>query len=104
ENQTLRVLMVTEGTYPFYWGGVSTWCHLLLGDMSEIDFSLLSIVGDPGAKTRFDLPPNVRDFIVVPIWRVREALEARRDMPLMNLIRRKLRTSEAVVTRAFLPS
>jgi len=103
EDQTLRVLMITEGTYPFHWGGVSTWCHLLLSDMAEVDFSLVSIIGDPGAKPRFELPPNVRDFIVVPIWRVREALETRHGLPLVSLIRRKLRTSEAVVKRDFLP-
>ena len=102
-SQTLRVLMVTEGTYPYHWGGVSTWCHLLLGDLPDVEFSLLSIVGDPSAKLRFVLPPSVKRFISVPIWQVREALETRQDVSLLSIIRRKLSTNAASLRREFLP-
>ena len=102
-KQALRVMMVTEGTYPYHWGGVSTWCHLLLNDLPDVDFSLVSIVGDPSAQLRFDLPTNVKQFISIPIWRVREALESQRTLSLAEIIRRKLKTNEASLKREFMP-
>ena len=38
---------VTEGTYPYHWGGVSTWCHSLTHELSEIEFVLLALARDP---------------------------------------------------------
>src|SRR4051812_32952106 len=40
----LRVMLITEGTYPFHFGGVSTWCHGLVKSMPEVDFSLIAII------------------------------------------------------------
>ena len=46
ENEKrLHVLLVMEGTYPFYWGGVSTWAHMLLTDLQQVDFTLMSMIG-----------------------------------------------------------
>ncbi|HSU80156.1 MAG TPA: DUF3492 domain-containing protein, partial [Candidatus Angelobacter sp.] len=35
----LKVLLTTEGTYPFHQGGVSTWCDLLVQKLHDIDFT-----------------------------------------------------------------
>jgi hypothetical protein len=41
DQERLNIALITEGTYPFHFGGVSTWCHLLIGDLSHIDFTLI---------------------------------------------------------------
>jgi len=78
-----RVLLVTEGTYPFHFGGVSTWCHSLLTTTPEVAFSLLAISHDPSAPLRFTLPPNVTTFVSVPIWGV---LDPREDDPAVGAV------------------
>ena len=41
----MRVALVSEGTYPFAMGGVSTWCDQLIRGLPEVDngFAKLSI-------------------------------------------------------------
>ena len=43
-TKRLRVLLLTEGTYPYVIGGVSTWCDQLLRNLDEIDWLVLPIV------------------------------------------------------------
>ncbi|MEX1019833.1 MAG: GT4 family glycosyltransferase PelF [Litorilinea sp.] len=101
-EQRLHVMMITEGTYPYHWGGVSTWCHLLLNDLAHIDFTLISLVGDPGAGKQFELPANVVDFQPKPLWGMREVLEKREDLGLRELIRRRSTDANIVATH-FIP-
>ncbi|MFN8464944.1 MAG: GT4 family glycosyltransferase PelF [Caldilineaceae bacterium] len=103
EQRRLQVMMVAEGTYPYHWGGVSTWCHLLLNDLPNVDFTLVSLIGDPGAKRQFALPPSVVDFRPIPIWGVREALELSPSVPMGKYISRRRRTGDSVIYRDFLP-
>jgi hypothetical protein len=98
------VLMVTEGTYPFHWGGLSTWCHALMNELSEIDFSLIAICDDPFAPLRFELPPNLVDFRPMPLWGVRSAWELEELDDPTSSFRRARRTSEAAIDELFLPS
>ncbi|MEZ4728936.1 MAG: GT4 family glycosyltransferase PelF [Caldilineaceae bacterium] len=102
-KQRLRVLMMTEGTYPFHWGGVSTWCHLLMCDLPNIDFELLSLAAEPGMPSQFNLPSNVVAFHPLPLWGMRELLESRSDLTLAELRNRKRRTTEGVVAARFTP-
>lgn len=99
----LRVMMITEGTYPYYWGGVSTWCHLLLNDLPNFDFTLVSLVADPAAKPQFTLPASVVEFRSIPIWGVREQLETQADLGAAELWQRKRRTANHAVAREFVP-
>src|SRR5690348_18197216 len=43
-------LFRSEGTYPFYTGGVSTWCHRLTHSLPDIDFTVLAVVTNPSPK------------------------------------------------------
>ena len=95
--------MITEGTYPYHFGGVSTWCHMLLGDLSHVSFTLISLVGSPDAELQFPLPPNVVDFRPIPLWGVREATENRSRLGLPALLDAKARTSEQVIEQEFIP-
>jgi polysaccharide biosynthesis protein PelF len=63
-----RVAMLTEGTYPFVRGGVSTWCDQLVRGLSEEDFEIVAVVAAPGSPTVWDLPDNVVAVTSVALW------------------------------------
>ena len=54
-----RVVMITEGTYPYFGGGVSRWCHVLLSRLPQFEFSILAIVPPQRVTEKFVLPQNV---------------------------------------------
>ncbi len=63
-----HVCMVVEGAYPYITGGVSAWCHQLIEEIRDVDFTLLVILPSSyrGKDYKYDLPPNVRE--VIEIW------------------------------------
>ena len=99
----MRVLLTTEGTYPFHWGGLSTWCHALVQELPDIDFSLLAVSKDSAVTPRFERPRNLVDFRAVPLWGVRSAWEVGRRSAL-DAIRRRRRTTDEAIEREFLPA
>jgi polysaccharide biosynthesis protein PelF len=99
----MHVLLINEGTYPFHWGGVSTWCHLLIRDLPDVEFTLFSLVADPRYEPQFTLPDNVVDFRAIPLWGICEMLEIREDLTLAALNQRRRQTSGAVVASKFTP-
>ena len=40
-EETADVCLVTEGTYPFVRGGVSSWIHGIITGMPDVKFALL---------------------------------------------------------------
>lgn len=83
----LRVLLTTEGTYPFAWGGLATWCDSLIRELPEVAFSVLALCDDPCAELRFPRAANVVELRPVPIWGIRRAsdLSGRRRRPSGDL-------------------
>ena len=71
------VLLTTEGTYPYHKGGVSTWCHALTGQLSEVDFTLFAVAMHPYLERAYELTPNVRNVITVPLWGTEDPAEYR---------------------------
>ena len=62
------VCLILEGTYPYIVGGVSTWVHALIGGLPQFDFSLVHLTArDKRERIKFDLPPNLREIVVVEI-------------------------------------
>jgi len=104
DTQPLTVCLATEGTYPHYKGGVSTWCHMLVRGLPEVRFVLVSFVADPGAAPVFELPPNVTRLITVPLWGTGEVLELQRDLSVPAVIRRKRSATPKVIDEKFIPS
>ncbi|MBA2298710.1 MAG: GT4 family glycosyltransferase PelF [Actinobacteria bacterium] len=100
----LRLLLVTEGSYPFRWGGLSTWCHSLIRELSDVEFSLIAITGSPGDRPLFERPPNLVAVQHVPLWGVRYAWEADAKMTARTLRQRRQRTSDAAVGEHFVPA
>src|SRR6202142_3607928 len=68
QRKPISVLLTTEGTYPFYAGGVSTWCHRLTNGLPDVDFTLLAVVTNPYPQMKYELSPNVQEVIKVPQW------------------------------------
>ena len=100
-TQSLSVCLVTEGTYPHYKGGVSTWCDMLVRGLPEVRFVLMSLVADPSASPVFELPPNVVKLITVPLWGTGEVLELQRDLNVPAVIRRKRSATQKVIDEKF---
>ncbi len=64
-----RVLMITEGTYPYAIGGVSSWCDVLIDGLREIEWDILPVVaGGKRVRKCFTLPPNARLLRPIELW------------------------------------
>jgi len=98
-----RVLLITEGSYPFYPGGVSQWCDTLVNGMPEVDFHVLGLVGDPSKKAEYEPPANVASLDVMPVWGVREFLELRTDLTRREIKRLRRTGNDAAVTDGLVP-
>lgn len=64
----MKVSLINEGTYPFTHGGVSVWCHSLIGSMPQHDFDLVSIVANHNNTLRWQPHPNVVSLNEVTLW------------------------------------
>lgn len=64
----MRITLITEGTYPTAHGGVSVWCHQLVGGLPEHEFHIQSIVATGSEPARWPRQPNVTAVTPVPLW------------------------------------
>lgn len=99
----ISVLLTTEGTYPFYTGGVSTWCHRLTHGLTDIDFSILAVVTNPSPLSQYDLSPNVQEVIKVPQWGLLQPAEYSRHQPTSVVLRNLWNTTPQVIRTDFKP-
>jgi len=83
-----RVLMTTEGTYPYTMGGVSSWCDTVIGGLTEFDWQILPIVAPHGRPPLFRLPPHASQAARIEVWSEelprggrRSARRANRELP-----------------------
>jgi polysaccharide biosynthesis protein PelF len=63
-----RVLLTTEGTYPYVVGGVSSWCDLLVNSLTGFDWQVLPITPAHGRPPIFALPPHAREVARIELW------------------------------------
>jgi glycosyltransferase involved in cell wall biosynthesis len=81
-----RVVMTTEGTYPYFLGGVSSWCKLVIAEIDNVDWLLVPIVpATVESKPLFDLPPHASIATSIRLWsmspaRNRQAPHAQADL------------------------
>ncbi len=99
---TIRVMLATEGTYPFHRGGVSTWCDVLVKRIASVEFVVYSVLMNPFVRQKFEIPPGHR-LIKVPLWGTEEPSEHLVDVPFSRIYLAKLYTDERVVREHFLP-
>jgi glycosyltransferase involved in cell wall biosynthesis len=102
--ERLSVLMSTFGTYPYIGGGVSTWCDILCKEMAEVDYQIVAITGHPNVAFRYDIPPNIKRIVHVPLWGTEEPAEyVLSDIPFSQIYLRKEETTDKVIEEKFLP-
>ncbi len=64
-----RILIITEGTYPYAVGGVSSWCDVLISGLSGIDWDVLPLIaGGKHMRQTSKLPPNARLLRPIELW------------------------------------
>ena len=63
----MNITLVTEGTYPHGFGGVSVWCDQLVRGMPEHRFQVAAITGTGDEKMAWELPSHVT-ATNLPLW------------------------------------
>lgn len=101
-NDKIKIMITTEGTYPFHNGGVSTWCDLLINNLEkDMDFVVYSIMMNPYVTQKFNLPKNA-ELIKVPLWGTEEPSE-HLSTPFSEIYKASKRTTDEVIREKFLP-
>jgi polysaccharide biosynthesis protein PelF len=64
-----RVLLITEGTYPYAVGGVSSWCHALLTGLRGIDWEILPVLaGRKHQRPTVKPPAHAKVLNPIDLW------------------------------------
>lgn len=100
-NDRIKVMLSTEGTYPFHQGGVSTWCDFLVNSLTDVDYVVYSIIMNPFVTQKFTLPPGSR-LIKMPLWGTEEPSE-HLDIPFSKVFLSKKRTMDGIIRTDFIP-
>jgi len=58
------ICILVEGAYPYVTGGVSSWLHALITNLTDLTFALVHVGArpDPQRKPRYTLPKNVVEY------------------------------------------
>jgi polysaccharide biosynthesis protein PelF len=64
----MKIAMVTEGTYPHQFGGVSVWCDQIIRGMPGYEFELVALVATGAEPVVWDLPESVRSINTITLW------------------------------------
>jgi polysaccharide biosynthesis protein PelF len=95
----ISVLMCTDGTYPYYHGGVSVWCDQVVQNI-DADFKIFAITHAPNRTPVFKIPPNVRDICAVSLWGTPEPGWV--DGSFLKTYHKKARTTHSVIQNRFI--
>jgi len=102
-RRPISVLLTTEGTYPFYTGGVSKWCDLLTHGLPQTGFQLQAIVTNPYPEPKYEFSPNVHNVIKVPQWGLLQPAEFSQHLPASLVLRHMWDTTHQVIAARFKP-
>lgn len=100
-KEKLKVMLTTEGTYPFHQGGVSTWCDILVNGLDSVDYTIYSVLMDPFVTQKFELPETV-SLIKMPLWGTEEPSE-HLTTPFSQTFLSKKRTTTTKINQHFIP-
>ncbi|MDF9874970.1 GT4 family glycosyltransferase PelF [Cellulosimicrobium cellulans] len=88
----MRVLLLTEGTYPLTRGGVSTWCDHLVTGLRDIEFDVLALGATGDERPVWEHPANLRSVRVHGMWgELPSAARRRRARRYRDHVGRELR-------------
>jgi glycosyltransferase involved in cell wall biosynthesis len=103
-QKPLSVLLVTEGTYPYVGGGVSTWCDSLVRELKSVHFSILAVTGTPITTMKYVLPSNVRHLRQIPMWGSEEPSEyILPERSFADVYTNRTETTDSVIGEKFIP-
>lgn len=101
-DEKIKVLLTTEGTYPFHQGGVSTWCDMLIDRMKDdMQFSVYAVMMNPFVTQKFSLPKD-STLIKMPLWGTEDPTE-HLDLPFAVVFSARVRTTDKVIKEKFIP-
>jgi polysaccharide biosynthesis protein PelF len=101
-SDKIKVMMTTEGTYPFHHGGASTWCDILVNNLNDnFDFVVYSIIMNPFVTQKFGLPDNT-ELIKVPLWGTEEPSE-HLGTSFSKIYNSRRKTVDKVIRDSFIP-
>ena len=104
KKEKINVLLISEGTYPFYGGGISTWSHMLCDRVSNVDFTLYSINAGYESEPIFELSENVKGIIQIPLWAPDEPQDyLSYDKEYYKVANRKEYTTPKIIQKHFVP-
>src|SRR5262245_40499697 len=64
----MRIALVSEGTYPFAIGGVSTWCDQLIRGLPEHRWTMVALSVDGTDSPLWTTPENLDGVQRIPVW------------------------------------
>ena len=76
-----RVLLVTEGTYPYAVGGVSSWCQLLLTNLTDFDWQVRLTDVHPDGRSSWISDGQLRAYRHTGFW---DCMDTYKDAVLLN--------------------
>lgn len=103
--ERFTVLMENEGTYPYVGGGVSTWCHILCENITEVDWYLFAVVAEPCVDDRYKTfeMPHIKERYLIPLWGAEETAEYIDKRHFKDVHVSKLATTAEVIDTEFIP-
>lgn len=100
-----RVLLVTEGTYPYSYGGVSSWAHTLCNLVDDTSFYLYSFNSKLEDKPKYQLNSSIKKLIQLPLWTPYEPFDfLDYGTNYTDIVGKKLQVTDAVVMSKFIPA
>lgn len=103
-KEKIKVLLITEGTYPYNTGGVSTWAHSLCSEVRNVDYTLYAINAVVESKTQYPITPSVKKIIQVPMWSPEEPFDCvDYDVKYSTILNSRENTTEVKIAKEFCP-
>ncbi|WP_064966095.1 GT4 family glycosyltransferase PelF [Tenacibaculum ovolyticum] len=98
-----RVLLITEGTYPYNYGGVSNWAHTLCNLTKNIDFHLYSLNSNFENKSKYQLSPNIKSITQLPLWTTDHPFDLiNYNTSYTSIIEKKFKTTDIIIRNHFI--
>jgi glycosyltransferase involved in cell wall biosynthesis len=76
----MDISLTGEGTYPYFFGGLSVWCDQLVRGMPDYRFDVLTLVSSGSERVAWDLPSNVASVRPLALWGPTRPTSSRRKM------------------------
>ncbi len=97
----IKVMLTNEGSYPFHQSGESSWCNDLVNGLTNVDYTIYSMMMNHNDTQRFTLPQNT-ELIKVPLWRTEDPKQ-HSILPFSKQYLAQKHPSSNIIQAQFLP-